>query len=77
MVVLINSETGELVNEGDVVITNHPDDIPIMEGLKGIYTGWMPPHRQNEHGLMFVRFPHKEWDDSYLPPNYGYKLVEL
>jgi hypothetical protein len=68
MLVLIQTNTGEIISEGNQV--TNPD------GTTGEYTGSMPPHSRNEKGLMFVKNG-KEWEDSYLPDDLGYKLVDI
>lgn len=69
MLVLVNKE-GNIINEGD--------DITDPEtGRTGKYTGWMPPHNRNLHGLVYIRFEDKKWDDSFLPYNLDCKLVDI
>jgi len=70
MVVLVNNETGRIINEGDALLDS-------TTGRTGKYTGWMPAHARNSEGLIYIRFPGKEWDESFLPPNIGCKLVDI
>lgn len=69
MYVLVN-ENGDIVNEGSEL------EDP-QTGRVGTYTGWMPPHQRNEQGLVYIQFPGKEWEDSFLPNNINCKLVDI
>lgn len=69
MLVLVNKE-GDIVEEGGKITNPSTGDV-------GVYTGWMPPHSRNEHGLAYVQFEGKEWEDSFLPYNLDCKLVDI